>query len=134
MQVRLRTVLHLELVAERKRVLGLRLYPLSPHFFAIVNVILRNHSLYFFVLRVNAPHHLPVEAGEARCSRSSACGCYAARAYAGLLIVWLRPRKRTLSSQSTRVLQNSLSHGPFDVGTARAPRMRSMRSSGAAGP
>jgi hypothetical protein len=23
----------------------------------------------------NAPHHLPAEAGEARCSRSGACGC-----------------------------------------------------------
>src|SRR6478672_7844825 len=25
----------------------------------------------------NASHHLPTEAGEARCSRSGACGCYA---------------------------------------------------------
>ena len=26
----------------------------------------------------NAPHHLPAKAGEARCSRSGACGCWAA--------------------------------------------------------
>ena len=26
----------------------------------------------------NAPHHLRAEAGEARCSRSGGCGCYAA--------------------------------------------------------
>src|SRR5581483_390881 len=26
----------------------------------------------------NAPHHLPAEAGEARCSRSGACGCWTA--------------------------------------------------------
>lgn len=26
----------------------------------------------------NGPHHLPAQADEARCSRSGACGCYAA--------------------------------------------------------
>jgi hypothetical protein len=30
------------------------------------------------VMTPNGPHHLPAEAGEARCSRSGACGCWAA--------------------------------------------------------
>jgi hypothetical protein len=34
------------------------------------------HSQLHLLLPPNAPHHLPAEAGQARCSRSGACGCW----------------------------------------------------------
>src|SRR5438034_6864010 len=44
-----------------------------------------------FTTRPNASHHLPAEAGKARCSRSGACGCYAAFSLPQPLVVHFRP-------------------------------------------
>lgn len=42
-------------------------------------LIVSNPNRRDFSYSLNAPHHLPAEAGEVRCSRSGACGCWASR-------------------------------------------------------
>ncbi len=44
---------------------------------------------------INAVHHLPAEAGEAPCSRSGTCGCYAASWLMQPPVVHFRPEEVT---------------------------------------
>ena len=51
----------------------------------------------------NAPHHLPAEAREARCSRSGACGSYAALWLTQPLILHLRPKADMLKGSDAQM-------------------------------
>jgi len=49
----------------------------------------------------NVPHHLPAKVGEARCSRSGACGCYAAFWLMQPMITHFRPQKANRTSDDS---------------------------------
>ena len=55
----------------------------------------------------NAPHHLPAEAGEARCSRSGACGCWASLYAASTEVLLERLSSLTADEQKQLILRHA---------------------------